>query len=238
MSASEATTLPFGMDSRDESKAYFRWQAESFGPYGDGLVVDHGAGTGALTHAMVEAGARKLVAIEPDDQLFRVLSARFAGSPVVETFHGTLTDWRTSPSFQAPAVIGSSNVLEHIKDDRACLREMYEALVPGGRLGLYLPARQELYGSLDDAVGHYRRYGRTELRTKVQEAGFRLLVCQYRNAAGILPWLWTGRIARKSSIGGGSVRLYDQVIFPVTRWVEDRVPLPYGLNLLLIAEKA
>ena len=226
------------MDSRDESKAYFRWQAESFGPYGNGTVVDHGAGTGALTNAMLEAGARRIVAIEPDDRLYPVLAARFAGSPIITTFHGTLSDWRASPSFVAPDILGSSNVLEHIEDDRGCLREMHEALVPGGRLGLYLPARQELYGSLDDAVGHYRRYGRSELATKVREAGFRLGICQYRNVAGILPWLWTGRVAKRASIGGGSVKLYDDLIFPVSRWIEDRVPFPYGLNLLLIATKA
>lgn len=231
------TPLPFGMESRDESKAYFRWQAERFGPY-HGLVVDHGAGTGALTNAIVQEGAKDVVAIEPDDRLYEVLRARFAGSTIVRTFHGTLTDWRKSPEFRAPAVIASSNVLEHIADDRSVLREMHEALMPGGRLGLYLPARQELYGSLDDSVGHFRRYGRHELSSKVFEAGFRLTTCEYRNAAGVLPWLWAGRVARRSSLGSGSVRLYDQVVFPVTRWVEDHVPLPYGLNLLLVAQKA
>lgn len=234
---STETALPFGMESRDESKNYFRWQADQFGPYGDELVVDHGAGTGALTNAIVEAGAKKVVAIEPDDALYPVLSRRFAGSSVVETFHGTLTDWRKSEGFRRPAVIASSNVLEHIEDDRACLAEMHEALAPNGRLGLYLPARQELFGSLDTAVSHYRRYGRSELTEKVASAGFRLRLCQYRNVAGVLPWLWAGRVLKRESLGKGSVGLYDKVVFPMTQWVEDRVKMPYGLNLLLVADR-
>jgi SAM-dependent methyltransferase len=229
--------LPFGMENRDESEAYFRWQAERFGPFGDSLVVDHGAGTGALTNALAKAGARKVCAVEPDAQLYGVLEKRFHSSPSVTTFHGTLTDWMQSASFSKPSVITSSNVLEHIEDDVACLHEMHSALVDSGKLGLYLPARQELFGALDESVQHYRRYSRSELERKVRSVGFSIRASEYRNVAGVLPWLWTGKVLRKTSIGGGSLNFYDRVVFPVTQWIEDHVPMPYGLNVLLVATK-
>jgi SAM-dependent methyltransferase len=225
------------MQDRDEAPAYFLWQAERFGPYGTDLVVDHGAGTGALTEAIVRSGAKRVVAIEPDETLFPILKQRFADSAAVTPFKGTLSDWVQSASFEPPALIASSNVLEHIEDDRGCLREMLSALRPGGRLGLYLPARQELFGSFDTQVGHYRRYSRSELVAKVKEAGFLVRESEYRNVAGVLPWLWGGRVMKKQSIAGGSIKLYDRFVFPVTRWLEDAISMPYGLNVLLVAEK-
>jgi SAM-dependent methyltransferase len=174
--------------------------------------------------------------VEPDDELFSILKTRFEGVSAVRVFHGTLTDFRREHPERVSRIV-SSNVLEHILDDRGCLREMHDAMVPGGRLGLYLPAREELFGTLDSSVGHYRRYGRGDLVRKVAHAGFSIETCQYRNLPGVLPWFWTGRVLRRVSVGTGTVGLYDRVIWPLTEWFEDRLPMPYGLNLLLLGTR-
>ena len=51
-----------------------------------------------------------------------------------------------------------SNVLEHIEDDAAAVRRFRSVLPEGGRLVILVPALPALYGSIDEAIGHFRRY--------------------------------------------------------------------------------
>jgi hypothetical protein len=64
-------------------------------------------------------------------------------------------------------------VLEHIPDDVGSLRALHRMLQPGGRLVLLVPALPAIYGTLDEALGHVRRYTAGELRKKYRQAGFR-----------------------------------------------------------------
>ncbi|MEO8702107.1 MAG: methyltransferase [Kofleriaceae bacterium] len=227
--------LPFGMATRDEVTNYFDWQVSLFRDIARGTIIDHGAGTGGLSHALLAAKSGKVVALEPDSQLLEVLRERFDSNPAASVFAGTLDDYLAAHGPASVDAIVSSNVLEHIEDDVAGLRAMHDLLRPGGSVGLYVPARPELFGSLDRAVGHFRRYTRPELESKLARAGFRVESVRYRNLVGVLPWLLTGRILKRDRIGSGSLRLFDKVVFPVCRRLEDLLPPRYGLNLVAIA---
>ncbi|MFT3694684.1 MAG: class I SAM-dependent methyltransferase [Kofleriaceae bacterium] len=226
--------LPMGMHNRDEIQNYFAWQAELFAGYAHGTIIDHGAGTGGLSNALVKAKLGDVIAVEPDPQLVEVLRAKFGDDHVVA---GTLDDYLDAHGPASVDTIVSSNVIEHIEDDVACLQAMFELLRPGGAVGLYIPARPELYGSLDKAVGHHRRYTKPEIEQKLQHAGFHVERVQYRNLVSVVPWLITGRVMKLEKLGDGSLKLFDKVVFPVARWIEDRFPPAYGLNLVAIATK-
>ncbi len=229
--------LPMGMHNRDEIVNYFAWQAELFAGHARGTIIDHGAGTGGLTSALLAAGLGRVVAVEPDPQLVALLHAKFDHVSDATVSAGTLDDYLGAHGPASADTIVSSNVLEHIADDVACLEAMFELLRPGGAVGLYLPARPELFGSLDRAVGHHRRYTRREITEKLQRAGFRIASVQYRNLVSVIPWLVTGRLMKLDKLGDGSLKLFDKVVFPISRWLEDRVPPRYGLNLVAIAMK-
>src|SRR5581483_3763459 len=64
------------------------------------------------------------------------------------------------------------NVLEHIPDDARALACIHRLLAPGGRLLLLVPAERYLYGSLDRALGHHRRYERRPLRGLLVRSGY------------------------------------------------------------------
>jgi SAM-dependent methyltransferase len=68
--------------------------------------------------------------------------------------------------------VGLFDVLEHVADDRACLRSLHRALVPGGRLYLTVPAHPWLWSEADRHAGHFRRYTRRSLYAKLAGAGF------------------------------------------------------------------
>lgn len=229
--------LPYGMHNRDDIVNYFAWQVDLFKGYARGTIIDHGAGTGGLSGALLAANAGTVVALEPDPQLVEVLHDKFDATPSASVFAGTLDDYLARHGTACVDTIVSSNVIEHIEDDVACLRAMWDLLRPGGAVGLYVPARPELFGSLDKAVGHYRRYTHAELETKLEQSGFRVMSVKYKNLVGVLPWLLVGRVLKRDRVGSGSLRLFDRVVFPLARRLEDIVSPRYGLNLVAIGIK-
>jgi len=69
-------------------------------------------------------------------------------------------------------VVCAFDVLEHIEDDRAALRQWHDWLRPGGSLLLSVPARQALWTAGDEWAGHFRRYEWNGLVRLLDEAGF------------------------------------------------------------------
>ncbi len=68
----------------------------------------------------------------------------------------------------------SMNVLEHLPDDEAVVRKFWNVLRPGGRLMLLVAAHARLFGAIDDAVGHHRRYDLPTLAHLLRRNGFEL----------------------------------------------------------------
>ena len=90
----------------------------------------------------------------------------------------------TSNSFDA-IVVG--DILQTVPDDRSALRELRRVLKDGGLLCLTVPAYPLLWGEKDEAQGHQRRYTATELRRKLNNAGFEVSRVSYLVASGFLP---------------------------------------------------
>jgi SAM-dependent methyltransferase len=238
--------LDHGLVYADEGKNYYDWLADTFAgpllqasraPAARRRVIEHGSGTGALSQVLLDRGVAPLALTEPDPKLVPLLRAKFAARSDVEIAQGTLEDYLEKMGPGCADAVVSSNVLEHVVDDEACLRTMWKLIRQGGTLALYVPARPELYSEFDRAVGHQRRYRRGELADKIERAGFERKTLRYRNIVAAVGWLVLGRFLKNRAVGKGSVWLHDRVVFPVTRFVEDRVPLPYGLNLLGLAQK-
>jgi SAM-dependent methyltransferase len=226
----------YGLSTRDELGAYFDWVTGLFGGALVGKVLDHGAGTGILSQRLL-ARATRVVALEPDAAQFERLRRRFADSSRVTAVNGTIEHYLEHYGAGGLDAAVSSNVLEHLTDDVGCLRRLKEALRPGGALAVCVPARGELFGSLDEAVGHQRRYTRTLLRSRLEEAGFFVEWVRYGNLAGVLPWLVTGRLLKRSAISGARLRAFDRWVLPVASRVESWLRIPYGLNVAALARR-
>jgi SAM-dependent methyltransferase len=81
-------------------------------------------------------------------------------------------DARSIPYEEEFDVIGAFDVIEHIPEDGLALREMHNALRPGGGLLLTVPQHRWLWSDFDELSHHQRRYLRSELVGKVMAAGF------------------------------------------------------------------
>jgi SAM-dependent methyltransferase len=65
-----------------------------------------------------------------------------------------------------------SEVLEHIEDDRAALREINRVTKTGGALVVTFPHRRFYFAHDDRFVHHYRRYELSEMISLLEETGF------------------------------------------------------------------
>lgn len=81
------------------------------------------------------------------------------------------------------------DVIEHIEDDKAFLRELirYPFVTSATSLLISVPAFQALYTSHDTFLGHYRRYNLKKLRNLVREVGLKDGRCGYFYLALLLP---------------------------------------------------
>ena len=127
------------------------------------------------------------------------------------------------------------NVLEHVKEDEVALSHIYSALRPGGRIVLILPALHRLYGQIDKAINHHRRYERGEVLEKLSRAGFRVEQTRFFNIPGVPGWYLNSCVLRRSTIPGMQARLNDFLV-PLLR-LERHFTLPWGMSLLAVGRK-
>jgi SAM-dependent methyltransferase len=192
-----------------------------------GRVLDFGAGAGQFAVPMAQLGF-DVTALEPDERL----RARIA-SAGVRAVSGP--DDLLDGSLQ---YVYTLNVLEHIEDDVGALRRLCAKLAPDGRLLIYVPAFPLLYTSMDAKVGHVRRYTRRTLIAAVRTAGFQVERAAYVDSLGFLAALVFKAVGdRDGEINPRALKLYDRVVFPLSRIIDRAAQCCLGKNLLLIARR-
>lgn len=219
---------------------YHRWILDEFKDLLGKSVVEVGAGTGSFSEMILRTAPESLSLIEPSD-LFAELRQRIqtnGAGPRVKFYNSVFAAVAAEiAAAQKPDSIIYVNVLEHIENDAAELRLIYDSLVPGGRCFIFVPALMALYGEFDRKLGHFRRYRKDELERKCESAGFRVLKSKYFDFAGVVPWYVNYRLLNAQGLGGGAVSLYDKLVVPVFRRLESLISAPVGKNILLIGEK-
>jgi len=214
---------------------YYAWIRRMFGNRLRGRVVEVGAGRGNFSERLLAVDAiEELLLIEPDAALFRELDDRFRDEPRISTYEGYFGDHELGGAVDAIVLV---NVLEHIEDDAALVRTAWEALRPGGALLLFVPAGPWLFGSLDRAFDHFRRYERKQLETLLTDGGLEIADARYANAPGAFIWFLAGRVFQQQTIKIAQMKLYDRLAIPIISRVESVLPPPRGQSLMVIAAK-
>ena len=192
------------------------------------LILEFGAGTGALAEVMHQNHGLKPICVEIDQKLIEILKSKG---------FQTYSDISLTPSLVNS--VYTSNVLEHIDNDVDALMSIKKKMLPGALLVIYVPALPFLFSEMDAKVGHYRRYTKKELLGKVSQAGFSTKDCYYNDCLGVLAWGSLKLFGYKGKSGIGSKKsliIYDRVIYPISMILDFLfMKRLIGKNLLLIA---
>lgn len=221
------------LDAMAGARNYYAALLDRFAPHIGAHAVEVGAGVGTFASLLLErSGVSEMTLIEPAENNFPLLQMRFASDSRVRVAHGYLAEHADSLAADSLIMV---NVAEHVSDDLALFRDAHRALRPGGKLLILVPALMPLYGTLDEAFGHFRRYTRAELDGRLAEAGFHPLTIRYVNSAGIFAWFIAGRLLRQRTLHARGVRLYDRLVIPWLSRLERFWSPPFGQSLLAIA---
>jgi SAM-dependent methyltransferase len=142
-------------------------------------------------------------------------------------------------------LVTALDVVEHLDDDMAGLREMRRVLRPDGRALLFVPAFMFLWGVQDDVSHHRRRYTMPQLLKAVREAGFEIERATYANITFFLPILAVRTFMRllgiktstENNIGVSSLNgILGRILGSEATWLR-RMNLPFGVSALCVARR-
>ena len=215
---------------------YNSWIYDLMRPYVGRRVVEVGCGIGNMTGYFLQA--ELLLAFDLLPESVNWVAEKFQGYNNLIVTEGDVCDEvfidRAAPHRFDTVV--STNMLEHVEQDARALDHMSRLLVEGGHLLLFVPAGSYLFGSLDVALGHHRRYDKPRLAALVAEAGLHIEQLCYVNALGVLGWYLNSRILRRQLLPKNQLSVFNSLA-PLLRRIEIIVPPPFGQSLLCIARK-
>jgi SAM-dependent methyltransferase len=208
----------------------------------DDLLIDAGMGTGTWLVEM--SGACRVLGLDSRDESLAVAGPRLraVGGEVRKT-----TLERVDLPDGGAAVVTLMDVLEHLDDDAAALREMIRLTRPGGLIVITVPALRWLWSDWDEALHHRRRYSRAALLALVRQPGVEVLRCAYINTVLLAP-IGLVRLGRRlrpprpgaprleDAVPGPTLNalLYRSLVAPAC-WAWFRPPL--GVSLLAVLRR-
>ena len=219
---------------------YNQWIYEALAPFAGPRILEVGCGIGNMTAFFLES--ELLVAIDRLQASVLLTRKRYPGRANLKVLQGDISD-SALPARLQPFDIDTVlcvNVLEHIEDDVEALRHMWQILQSDGHLLLLVPAGSYMFGALDEALGHFRRYDRVGLKQIVQQAGFQPIQLRYMNLAGIPGWWLNSRVLRRDLLPEGQLHWFNRLapFFIRSERALRRVwDVPAGQSLICIAQK-
>ncbi len=144
-------------------------------------ILEIGCSGGPLLQRLRSTGYTDLTGIDVSEVGIAVAQQR--GIPNVSCMDGANL---TFPDASFDLVV-ASDVLEHIEDEAQALREWTRVLKPGGKLLVFVPAFQILWGKHDEINHHFRRYTAAQLSASMRSAGLQVRRHSYWNISLFFP---------------------------------------------------
>jgi SAM-dependent methyltransferase len=216
---------------------YRRWMYKRISLYIGRRILEVGAGIGNFTSLLRDR--EFVVPVDVHPECVRILQENMGNDSRIKPMQLDLTDTDAFRNLQKNAfdTVICFNVLEHVSDDAAALANIYEVLQPNGKAILLVPAFTFLYGTVDEALGHFRRYSKKELTSKMQNAGFEIESKFFMNVIGMFGWFFNNRIIKKKEESAHQILFFDRLIAPVAELLERWIPPPVGLSLIVVGKK-
>lgn len=198
-------------------------------------ILNAGCGSGEMNILLAQNTSWHVDAIDVDEEAIRI-----SNKLKLENQVENLTMFQTSiEEFVEKGskydIIVSNDMLEHIEDDVEAMKKLADLLKPNGILFISVPALQWLFGYHDEQLGHYRRYNKRNLTSKLSQF---LQIKKSRYFAGsLIPivLLYSCWLRQSYPVGQQGQK---SLIAKTLKWLlttEAKLALPIGTSLLVEA---
>ncbi len=216
------------------AKNYNAWIASAIEPHLLDPILEVGSGIGNISEYFLN---RDLTVSDMDaDLVQRFYNNHLANKKLKHRTLNIENDSRSDAKSLYKSVF-AVNVLEHIKDDEKALSNINKLLAKRGKMILLVPAKERAYTNLDKKLGHFRRYEKIDLYSKVVRAGFEIEELYFFNFVGLFSWI----VREKIDSGSGDLKpthvaIFDKIV-PVLKVIERRFRPFLGISLIVVATK-
>lgn len=212
-------------------------QIERMNLAGNPQILEVGCGTGGNLEMLSRYG--EVIGLEPDDES-RIYAAERSGRPVVS---GMLP--HALPSFpHSFDLIAALDVIEHLDEDESSIRALGQLLKPGGRMITTVPAHPWMWSHHDQIHHHKRRYRKSEYLDMFDRSGLKVARASYFNSL-LFPAIAFARLmpsTERSHNNGDAVppapvNALFHSIFACEKWLLRSFDIPFGVSVLVVAER-
>ena len=157
-----------------------------------------GSGVGNLSRSL--APRLHYVASDINPLYLQTLTNLASDRPYLKSSYCDVSDLSSFPvSDGGYDTIICLNVLEHVADDRRSLENIKAALAESGRAIILVPQGPWNFGTLDEVLGHQRRYTKQTLAKLTADCEMDLRELIEFNRIGSIAWFLNGRVLRRRS---------------------------------------
>lgn len=220
------------LESMNQAVWYNQWVVSKFKKYLKGKILEVGCGIGNFTESILPFG--QVYALDINDEYVTQTKKAVGDKALVG-----IGDIEKGEYFFKDVKFNSIiclNVLEHIKDDKRALSNLYNLLENEGTLVLLVPAHQFMYGKIDEAIGHHRRYDKLGLADMAKKTGFKIVDIKGLNMLGAVGWIIASKLFKDTTVSDKKIKMFN-LIAPFVLPLESLISIPFGTSLLLIAKK-
>jgi SAM-dependent methyltransferase len=199
-------------------------------------ILDVGCGTGGNLEMLDKFGAAEGVDVSDD-------ALEFCKSKGL-TVHKGLAE---SLPFEDESfdVVTALDVVEHLDDDIAGLKEMHRVLKTGGKTLIFVPAFMWLWGVQDDVSNHRIRYTKKQIVERLEKSGFAIERATYANITFFAPILGGRTLMKLTGIKPESENIVNVSalngifgkLFGAERFWLKNFNFPFGVSIVIVAEK-
>ena len=220
--------------SLSEVPKFNRWMADALRPFLGARVLELGSGIGNMTSNLCPRDRYTASDINPHylDYLRRTFHSR----PYLDV---QKVDLSAAADFEPLRgrydTVVCLNVLEHVREEAAALANLRGALAPGGRAVILVPQGPGVYGTLDEVLGHERRYTRETLTAALRGAGFEIDELFDFNRATTPGWWFNGRVLRRRHFGRLQLKVMNLSVWLLRR-IDSWLPW-HGASLIAVARR-
>ena len=215
----------------DKANFHIKYCLSAIKKFIKGDILEVGAGCGSFTRNYYNSSYKSITLTDKDKKNVLSLKENFQNEKKVKI--SNLSVGELESMFDTILYL---HVLEHIKDDVQEIKKATQKLNSGGHLIIMAPAHQKIYGNLDKAVGHFRRYEKDFFKDDFKD--LRLINFKYLDSIGYVLYFLNKIFFKKETFPSNfKIFLWDKIFTPITIIIDFFTNYNFGKCIIAIYKK-